>query len=133
MPFDAQHALNNLGEKVSSAPLVKNIVKNPFYTAILISVIIVMTVLFVFRNAKFESEDSLFRLAVRSGIYSLLFVTVVQFLQNQNVIDAANAGKRSSKIDEVFERRSDDQLFVKVEPVVYDEVQRTSSDRPNGL
>ena len=127
MPFDAQHALNNLGERVSEVPMVKRIVKNPFYTAILISLIIVVVILFVFRNVELKgTDDSLSRLAIRSGIYSLMAVTVVQFLQNQHVLNDAKRETQSSQIDEVFEYSTpkavgvgpDQSLHVKVEPNV---------------
>lgn len=103
MPVDSSELLNGVGNFVSKAPIIGTVTKNPFYTALLISVIIVIVIIFVFRNVDMsDSDDSLYRLAFRAGVYSLFIVTAIQFLQNQHVINETNGATTSAKIDEVF-------------------------------
>ena len=71
--------------------------KNPFYTAVLIVAIIVLIILYVFRNVDFEGEDeSLSKLVFRGSIYMLIVITAIQFLNNQIWLD----DKKSSVSDE---------------------------------
>lgn len=103
MPVNGRELIQSVGNKLTSAPIVKNVTRNPFYTAILISVIIVLIILFVFRNVTFEeSNESLYKLSLRVGVYSLFIVTAIQFLQNQNVLAEVTEGGNSNKIDDVF-------------------------------
>lgn len=103
MPISGQELLNCVCEKTTKAPIIGAVTKNPFYTAILISVILVIVILIVFRNIDFEGEkDSLPRLALRSGIYSLGAVTAIQFLQNQNVINEMKSKQTSKHMEDVF-------------------------------
>jgi len=104
MPVDSKEILSGIGSKLNAAPIIGTITKNPFYTAVLISIIIMLVVLFVFRNALLEEEsESLTKLALRTGLYSLFLVTGIQFLQNQHVFDEVKAGGQSAKLDEVFD------------------------------
>ena len=102
MPAESREAMNYVCEKINNAPIVVNIVKNPFYTAILIVVVVMLIMLFVFRNADVEGEDSLFKLTLRTGAYSLLFISAIQFLQNQSVMNELREESQSKDIESLF-------------------------------
>lgn len=113
MPLNFDEVLEKSGQKISNAPVVNNVVKNPFYTAILICSIIVLVIIYVFRNVEFVNPDgtkynsnhysTLVRLAVRTGLYSLLLVTAIQFLQNKNVLNEVNGRGESDTLNDMFQ------------------------------
>lgn len=97
MPFNVGESINYVSGKFVNAPIVRAVMKNPFYTAILIVMIIVLIILYVFRNVDFEGEDeSLSKLVFRGSIYMLLVITAIQFLNNQIWLE----DKKSSVSDE---------------------------------
>lgn len=97
MPFNVGESVNYVSGKFISAPIVQTVMKNPFYTAILIVLIIVLIILYVFRNVDFEeSDESLGKLVLRGSIYMLLVITAIQFLNNRIWLD----DKKHSMTDE---------------------------------
>lgn len=103
MPFNVGESINYVSEKFTSSPLVKNIMKNPFYTALLIVAIIVLIILFVFRNVDFSGEEeSLGKLVFRGSIYMILIVTAIQFLNNQIWIQDTKNKSSSAEVKAVF-------------------------------
>ena len=103
MPFNVGESINYVSEKFTSSPLVKNIMKNPFYTALLIVAIIVLIILFVFRNVDFSGEEeSLGKLVFRGSIYMILVVTAIQFLNNQIWIQDTKNKSSSAEVKAVF-------------------------------
>lgn len=99
--LDSSQLMNNIGGYVSRAPVVGVIAKNPFYTALLICLICMICVVVVFRNADC-GDESVGRLAFRAGVYSLLFVTGIQFLQNQHVLSVTNDSAKNTRTEEIF-------------------------------
>lgn len=96
MVFEFKESTRNFMSWVGGNAIIGSFIKNPFYTAILITIIIMLMIIFVFRNAEIESNESLTILALRTGIYSLLIITGIQFLQNQYVLnEVQNSGKET--------------------------------------
>ncbi len=100
MPLDSKELLGSFGSKLRDLPVISTVVKNPFYTACLICGLIVVIVIIVFR----DTEGSV-KLAVKVGLYSLLFVTGIQFLQNKQVIDEYKDAKRSDIAEQIFDSK----------------------------
>ena len=102
MPASVAESLDYVGGKLRNAPIVGGFAKNPFYTAILI-VLIMMTIVFItFHNAEMPDDKPVWRCVLRAGVYSLLAVTAVQFVQNQCVLDETREEAVSAKVEEVF-------------------------------
>lgn len=118
MPVSTNELLTSMSTKLSSAPIVGKVTRNPFYTALFIAVIIILIVLFVFRNEDFdEDSEGLPKLAIRSGVYSLFIVTAIQFMQNQNIMDEVKSGGRNEKLDKIFSNSDVRGVKVREEPI----------------
>lgn len=100
MVFDVGSAINSTADKLISLPLINRIANNPIYTALLITFITVLIVMFVFRDV--ESEDSLLSLCLRSGFYMFLFVFGAVLIHNRVLIKELTATTTSAEIDGVF-------------------------------
>lgn len=104
MPFEFKQAANFITNKFKDNKILGLFVRNPFYTALLISIIIVLVILFVFRNVDFEDEEEgLSKLSIRSGIYLLIIITAVQFFQNQALLGEFQRGAENKQLDTVFD------------------------------
>jgi len=71
MPFSVGEAINSFANWMITAPLTSGIFKNPVYTALALSVIIVVIIMIVFRNVETEETDPLWKLGLRIGMYVL--------------------------------------------------------------
>lgn len=114
MPLVVDDSINSLSNYFEKS-WISRIVQNPIYTALLITFIIILTILYVFRDATITADESLTRMAIRSGIYMFFITTFVIFMQNNSVIreykdkfkdntiaqrfDAVEGGFAANKID----------------------------------
>jgi uncharacterized membrane protein (UPF0182 family) len=78
--FEVSKAINDFADRLVSVPGIGRIVKNPIYTALLIVVVIMLITMYIFRNA--ETDDPLFTMVLRGGVYIFIFLTGVIFLHN---------------------------------------------------
>ncbi len=86
MPFSVGEAINNLSDKLMTNGAVQTIVGNPFYSAFLISLILLLIILFIFRGTIEDDEDNpLWKLAIKSSIYMFIISTGVFFLYSKNL------------------------------------------------
>jgi len=92
MPLKFDDITNSFKETAFKNKFIGSFIKNPFYTAILITFLIVLTILFVFRNVDLE-DNSLMVLSFRTGIYLLLIITGIQFLQNKYIMEELSSKK----------------------------------------
>lgn len=103
MPFNVGESVNYVSDKFTGAPIVQTVMKNPFYTAITIVFVIVLIILYVFRNVDFEEEDeSLGKLVFRSSIYMLLAITAIQFLNNRIWLEDKKHSMTDEGVKNVF-------------------------------
>ena len=72
MPFDIGEVINDISDNILRAPIVKTIATNPIYTAMLISFIVMLIIMFVFRDA--ETEESMLVMCMRSGFWVFLIL-----------------------------------------------------------
>lgn len=81
MTFGVYEAIDGITNAGTQSKFLRKATTNPFYAAITIVVILMLTVLIVFRNAIIE-DQSLWGLMCRTGIYSFAGVLVVMYLHN---------------------------------------------------
>lgn len=105
MVFEVKESARNFMNSIGGNPFIVSFIKNPFYTAILITVILVLVIIFVFRNAEIGGDESLTILALRTGVYSLLLITGIQFLQNQYVITEFKNANKEKILETVFDTK----------------------------
>jgi hypothetical protein len=100
MSIEIGTTVNNAADALLRAPIVKNMVQNPIYTALLIAFIIVLIVLWVFREA--ETEDSLLTTSLRVGFWSFLLVLGIIFLHNRVLSFESHEEKANTAYGGVF-------------------------------
>lgn len=81
MPLSIGKVVDDATNKILNAPLARGIARNPIYTALLISVVVVIIILIAFRNA--ETEEPLANITLRVGFWTGIFVLVVMLLHNK--------------------------------------------------
>ena len=109
MPLNVGESINWMAESILKAPLIDTAMKNPMYSAMLITFIIVLIVMFIFRDADFE--DSLLVMGLRTGIWVFVLLLGAMYLQNKVLLstcddvsrDRAYGGLFSSRDMPVFE------------------------------
>lgn len=103
MPFEIGKAINSMADTLISAPMVETIAKNPIYTAFVITFIIVLIVLFIFRDV--ESDESLLSLCLRSGFYIFILLTGALLVHNKALMMETSGTIKGSEVAGVFDRQ----------------------------
>jgi hypothetical protein len=100
MPVDVGETINYFADAFLKAPLVNSIARNPIYTALLVTFIIVLIVMFIFRDA--ETDESLLIICLRAGFWVFFMMLGVLFLHNKVLIEDTNGATRNSAYENVF-------------------------------
>ncbi len=101
MPFDIGATVNNLADRLLSTPLIGAVAKNPVYTALFITVVILIVIVTVFRNYD-EGDEHLSTLTLRSGFWIFLFLTGALFVHNKLLLKDGYSIAQNRAIDDVF-------------------------------
>lgn len=81
MGLDIGELINGFVDTCLSKPYVRSISQNPIYTSLLIVVVMIVIMLFTFRHEK--TNESMWALALRLGIYTFGAVLAVVFLHDK--------------------------------------------------
>lgn len=96
--------VDNAANRISKNKIATKIFSNPFYTAVLIAIVIFLIIIFVFRNVEIDEEsESLSRLAFRASIYGLIILTGIQFIQNYYLLNEVKRDDKSEIISQAFD------------------------------
>jgi hypothetical protein len=102
MPLEVGETINKLADKFMSAPAIMSVAKNPIYTALMITFIIVLLVMFIFRNV--ETEESLLTMCLRTGFWVFILLVGTLFIHNKVLMTESFDSSEQEKIDQVFNR-----------------------------
>ena len=100
MPFDVGESINYIADAFLRAPFVHGTAKNPIYTAMLVTLILVLIIMFIFRGA--DTEDPLLTMALRSGFWIFLALAGVLFLHDKILLQDASAHERDEAAEKIF-------------------------------
>ncbi len=100
MPLEIGEAINSMADRLTNAPLVEEIARNPIYTALLVTFVVVLIIMFVFRDA--ETDDGLLSLCLRSGFYIFVVLVGVLFIHNKILMKETSSVARNSEVASVF-------------------------------
>lgn len=100
MPFDIGETINATADAFLRAPMVNTIAKNPIYTALMITFIIMLIILFIFRDA--DTEESLLVMTLRGGFWMFLTMLGVLFLHNKVLLQDYKVDKQGGELEGVF-------------------------------
>lgn len=116
--FEVSVAVDSVANRILSMPIVGSIARNPIYTALLITFIILIIILIVFRNA--ETDESLLVLGLRSSFYVFIATLIVVFLHNHVLMTDVTADARDTRTSALFNGSSRtagyDDVAVRVAP-----------------
>jgi hypothetical protein len=102
MPFDCGEIINKISDAILRAPAAETIARSPIYTGLLIAFVIVLIVMFVFRDA--DTEESLLVMCLRTGFWTSLFLICILFLHNK-ILTKETTVARSQIYDGAFSDR----------------------------
>ncbi len=100
MPLEVGATINAASDAFIRAPIVLTVASSPIYTAIMITVIIMLIILFVFRDA--DTDEALFIMALRSGFWSFLATLTIIFLHNKILSREVRSYEQDSAMSNVF-------------------------------
>jgi hypothetical protein len=100
MPFEVGETINTLADKFQTLPMVNTIVKNPIYTAMLITFIVILITLFIFRDV--DSDESLIIMGLRSGFWIFMLTTGVLFLHNKALTQENMTNEKVAAYENIF-------------------------------
>lgn len=90
MPFSFGGSINHIADAILRAPIVATVVQSPIWTALVLTFVIILIVMIIFRDV--EMVESPVLLAGRSGFWIFLLLLGALFLHNKVLIrDDADA------------------------------------------
>ncbi len=100
MPIEVGKTINNFADYFLKSPTLYKIAKNPIYTALLITIILVLIVLFVFRDA--DTQEPLMVMSLRAGFWVFLMLLGVIFIHNKVLSEESSSINKDSEYDNIF-------------------------------
>jgi hypothetical protein len=101
MPFDVGESINYFADAFLRAPIVNSIAQNPIYTALVITCIIVLIIMFIFRDA--DTDDPILVMCLRSGFWIFLMLTGVLLLHNKVLTQEMITAEKTAAFEGVFD------------------------------
>lgn len=81
MPFEVGESINHFADTFLKAPIVHAIAKNPIYTALLVTFVVMLVIMFIFRDA--DTDETLLVMCLRAGFWIFFMLLGVLFLHNK--------------------------------------------------
>lgn len=97
MPINVNNVINNMSAKLMDGPFMRQIIKNPICTAIVITAILCLIIYFI-------DPAQTFKNVMRIGVYSFLTITVLIFIQNKFLIEISDKKHADQSAEKVFEK-----------------------------
>lgn len=97
--FDLGGTVNGAAEWVSTAPLIRTVINNPVFTALLITAIVAVIVLGTYYDRVREGGA---KKAVRTTLYVFFFVSMVMFVHHYCVCKTARDATAHKGVRDVF-------------------------------
>jgi hypothetical protein len=82
MVFSCSDLKLYLSDSLTNNNFLKAISTNPFYASMVIVIVLLLTVLIVFRNVSLPKNESIYKLLIRTGVYAYGAVLVVMYCHN---------------------------------------------------
>jgi hypothetical protein len=101
--FEIGSAINSLADSIINAPFIDRISRNPIYTSLVITFILILIVMFTFRDVYTDSEDeSLLSTSLQMGFYVFLIITGIVFMHDRILMKEQDSAKNTSQIAQAF-------------------------------
>ena len=100
MPFEFGEFINYFVDTLLNAPIVHTIANNPIYTALMITFVVIIIILFIFRDA--TTDESLFIMSLRSGFWILILLIGTLFIHNRVLSSEIENTTKTGQYDTIF-------------------------------
>lgn len=100
MPLDIGESINYMADLFLKAPIINTIATNPIYTAMVITFIVMLIVMVVFRDA--ETEEPLLKMILGCGFWVFLSTLTILFLHNKILTEEKDVVGKNEAYDGVF-------------------------------
>lgn len=120
MTFEVGETINQIVDAFLRAPVIYSIARNPIYTALVITLIILLIVAFIFRDI--DSDECLLVMTLRTGFWVFIMMLGVIMVHNRVLTGEDLREKRNKSYEEVFGSSAGVQLdsdFVPVAPSIH--------------
>jgi hypothetical protein len=117
MTFEVGEMLNYLTDAFLKAPIVNTIAKNPIYTALVVTLAVILIIMLIFRDI--EADETVLTMALRTGFWVFLMLLGVLMIHNRVLFAESNQSSRDGQYDHVFTQSKVGQFepdFVPVQP-----------------
>jgi hypothetical protein len=81
MTFDIGESINEIADVILAAPIVNTIASNPIYTALVMTLVVVLLIMIIFRDV--DSDESMLTLLLRGGFWIFTALCGIIFLHNK--------------------------------------------------
>ena len=100
MSFEIGPFINTIIDRITESEFIGSIARNPLYTALLITIVIILIIMFVFRDI--DTEDGLFSLSLRTGFYIFVFMVSALLIHNRVLMKETSVKEGKSEVASVF-------------------------------
>jgi hypothetical protein len=100
MTFEVGEAINYLIDAFLKAPIVNSIAKNPIYTALAVTIVIMIIIMIVFRDI--DADETLFTMSLRSGFWIFIMLLGVLMIHNRVFTADVSNTVRDCQYEKVF-------------------------------
>lgn len=117
MTFDVGEVINYMIDGFLRAPIVNTIAKNPIYTALVITAIIMIIIMIIFRDI--DADETLFTMTLRSGFWIFIMMLGILMIHNRVLGSESQSKNVDGQYDRVFTPSAAGRLesdFVPVSP-----------------
>jgi hypothetical protein len=97
--FDLGGAINGTAEWACNAPIIRTVVNNPIFTALLITALVVIVIMALYH---YQIKQAGAKKAVKAFLYVFLLVTAVMFVHHYAVMRSARDAASQKGVRDVF-------------------------------
>jgi hypothetical protein len=100
MTFEVGEAINYIIDAFLKAPIVNSIARNHIYTALAVTIVIMIIIMIVFRDI--DADETLFTMSLRSGFWIFIMLLGVLMIHNRVFTAETSNVVRDGQYDKVF-------------------------------
>ena len=100
MTFEVGEMLNYLTDAFLKAPIVGAIAKNPIYTALVVTLMVVLIVMMIFRDI--EADETVLTMSLRAGFWVFLMLLGVLMINNRVLTTESHQYQKDGHYEQLF-------------------------------
>ncbi len=105
MPFYISDTINYFADAFLRVSAVRTIANNPIYSAMMISIVIMIIIMLIFRNV--QTDEPMSTLVLRSGLWVFIFLTGALLLHNKVLLIETTSNDKTAAYEDIFQPRGE--------------------------